>query len=128
MVALAAVEDVAARLDRTLTPDETRQAAGLLEEASDLAAAWMRCVPEPVPAEVVRVVSRMVARVMSVDPATPVGLTQTQFSEQAGPMGVTRSQSFSEDATTRAPWLTRNDKTVLRRFGCRGRVENVATA
>lgn len=127
-MALASVEDVEARLGRNLTSDEQSVAAGLLDEASDLAVAFMRCTPDPMPAEVTRVVSRMVARVLSTDASVPFGLTQSARTQTAGAMTLTNSQSFSEGSTSRAPWLSATDKVVLRRFGCRGRVQNFPTA
>lgn len=125
---LASVVDVEARLGRNLTIDEQSVVDGLLDEASDLAVAFMRCTPDPIPTEIVRTVSRMVARVLSTDPSVPFGLTQSARTQTAGPMTLTNSQSFSEGSTSRAPWLSATDKVVLRRFGCRGRVQNFPTA
>ena len=130
MVALAAVDDVQMRLGRLLTSDETTAASGLLDEASALARGWMRCVPDPVPDEVVIVVSRMVARVLASAASmqgmsVPYGTTQMQ--DQAGQ--VSMSRSFGDGTTTSGgPWLTRADKLALRPFGCRGRVVNVSTS
>ena len=127
-MALASAQDVVARLGRSLTSDEQSAVGGLLDEASDLAVAFMRCTPDPMPAEVARVVSRMVARVLSTDASVPFGLTQFARTQTAGPMALTNSQTFSEGSTSRAPWLSATDKVVLRRFGCRGRVQNFPTA
>ena len=127
-MALASAVDVEARLGRSLTTDEQSAVAGLLDEASDLAVAFMRCTPDPVPDEVSRVVARMVARVLSTDSSVPFGLTQSARTQAAGPMTLTNSQTFSEGSTSRAPWLAATDKVVLRRFGCRGRVQNFPTA
>ena len=101
MVALAAVDDVQMRLGRLLTSDETTAASGLLDEASALARGWMRCVPDPVPGEVVIVVSRMVARVLASAASmqgmsVPYGTTQMQ--DQAGQ--VSMSRSFGDGTTT----------------------------
>lgn len=127
-MALAVEADVVARLGRTLTTEERSVVIGLLDEASDLAAAFMRCTPDPVPGEVSRVVARMVARVLSTDPTVPFGMSQSARTENAGLMTITASQTFAEGSTMRSPWLTSPDKVILRRFGCRGRVENFPTA
>lgn len=127
-MALASRVDVEVRLGRTLTSTEVPSVNELLDEASDLAEAYMSCTPEPVPDAVKRVVARMVVRRMEADPSIPVGLTQTGRRETAGPMSLNNTQSFSEGSTSGAPWLTRNDKIVLRRHGCGGEVINVATA
>lgn len=124
---LATTTDVAARLGAAFDNTDPGAVEQLLEVASDLAAAWMRCVPEPVPPQVTRVVAGMVARALCVDPTVSPGETQSQQIDTAGPMSQTRSRSFDSDSTQRQPWLTRNDKIVLRRFGCRGRVWNVPT-
>ncbi|QHJ86346.1 head-to-tail adaptor [Gordonia phage Kuwabara] len=125
---LATTTDVAARLGAAFDNTDPGAVEQLLEVASDLAAAWMRCVPDPVPAEVTRVVAGMVARTLSVDPTVSPGETQSQQIDTAGPMSQTRSRSFDADSTQRQPWLTKNDKIVLRQFGCRGTVQNVSTA
>lgn len=127
-MALANVEDVEARLGRSLTSSEESVLDSLLDEASDLVVAFMRCLPDPVPGEVVRVTARVVARIFSVGDSVPVGLSQAARTQTAGPVTLTATQSFSETATQRSPWLTSADKMVLRRFGCGGRVQNFPTA
>lgn len=126
-MALASLDDVEARLGHAPTVDDSVVTA-LLDEASDLVAAFIRCVPDPVPGEVSRVVARMVVRVLSVGDSVPVGLSQAARTQTAGPVTLTATQSFSETATQRSPWLTSADKMVLRRFGCGGRVQNFPTA
>lgn len=122
---LASSADVVARLGRPLTTDETARVDGLLEEASVLVEGWMRCVPDPVPAAVKIVVSRMVARVF----ATAAGDADPGVSGMQATMGpFTVNRSFSSDATSGGVWLTRQDKTMLRPYGCRNRVGNVGTS
>lgn len=121
---LADAADVVARLGRDLTPDETARVGGLLQEASVMAGEWMRCIPDPVPDAVRIVVSRMVARVFSVGDTTEPAVTDVQAT-----MGVFQvNRRFSPDASSGGVWLTRQDKNMLRRYGCRGRVENVGTS
>lgn len=124
---LASSVDVEARLGRTLTTDEMGRVAGLLDEASVMVEGWMRCVPDPVPDAVKIVASRMVARVLAVggaDNAPDPGTSQIQAT--MGIFGVNRS--FSSDVTSGGVWLTRQDKSILLPFGCRGRVGNVGTS
>lgn len=124
---LATAADVEARLGRTLTTDETARATGLLEEASVTVEGWLRCLPDPVPDAVKIVVSRMVARVLTVggtENAPEPGVSQLQAT--MGIFGVNRN--FSSDATSGGVWLTKQDKTMLRPYGCRGRVQNVGTS
>lgn len=126
-MALASLDDVEARLGHAPTVEESVVAA-LLDEASDLAAAFMRCVPDPVPGEVSRVVARMVVRVLSMGDSVPFGVTQAARNQTAGQVTVSATQMFSAESTQRSPWLTATDKMVLRQFGCVGRVQNFPTA
>lgn len=124
---LASSADVVARLGRPLTTDETARVTGLLEEASAMVEGWLQCVPDPVPNAVKIVVSRMVTRVLAVggaDNAPEPGVSQLQAT--MGIFGVNRS--FSSDATSGGVWLTKQDKSTLRPYGCRGRVGNVGTS
>ncbi len=124
---LASSADVVARLGRPLTTDETARVTGLLEEASVMAEGWLQCVPDPVPDAVKIVVSRMVARVLATGPdagGPDPGVSQIQAT--MGIFGVTRG--FSPDATSGGVWLTRQDKSMLRPYGCRGRAGNVGTS
>lgn len=123
-MALASPSDVEARLGRPLTVDESLRVGGLLVEASASARAWMRCVsdPDPVPEDVALVVSRMAARVL----AAPVGPSHLdQFSQTAGVFA--QSGTYTEGATSGSPWLTKDDKRILRRHGCRGRAASFDT-
>ena len=127
MAALASSVDVEARLGRTLTTEEAARVTGLLEEASVMVEGWLRCLPDPIPDAVKIVVSRMVARALSVggtDNAPEPGVSQLQAT--MGIFGVNRS--FSSDATSGGVWLTKQDKSTLRPFGCRGHVGNVGTS
>lgn len=127
MGALAAAEDVQARLGRDLTPTEAERVPALLVEASASARAWMRCTPDPVPADVTMVVARMVARLLTAEESGPAPDPRMQsLSDTAGPFGQTRT--YVDGSTSGAPWLTRDDKRILRAYGCRGRVGNVGTA
>lgn len=123
---LARREDVETRLGRTLSPDEEPLVSGLLEEASELVIGWLRCTPDPVPDGVRIVVSRMVSRLLTQaagELGAPNGASSVQAS--AGPYQITRN--YGSDSSSNAPWLSRADKTILRRFSCRGRVGNVST-
>lgn len=125
MAALAEIEDVQTALGRALTTDESDRVAGLLNRASASARAWMKCVPDPVPEDVVIVVAGMVARMFQVtDSAPEVGVSTVNA--VMGPWAVNRT--FSSDSTSGSPWLNRDDKRILRQYGCRGRVENVGTS
>lgn len=120
---LAVQVDVEARLGRPLTVEETARVDGLLTEASAAVAGWLRHTPDPVPAEVAVVASRMVARAFSAGGTEP-GLTQVQAT--MGPFGVTRG--FSADATSGGIWMTRQDKMILQPFRRTSRAENVGTS
>ncbi|MDJ0010101.1 hypothetical protein [Gordonia alkanivorans] len=129
-VPLATTNDVAARLGQSAFNDvELGVVEQLLEVASDLAETWMLWdeVPDLIPEKVSRVVAGMVARALSVDPSISPGETQSQHVDTAGPMSQTRSRTFDAESTQRQPWLTKNDKIVLRRFSRRGHVRNVPT-
>lgn len=121
MAPLANLEDVQARLGRPLTTDEETRAAGLLVEASASARAWMACAddPDPVPDDVSLVVSRMVARVLKAPASPPQMQNLDQFSRSAGVYS--QSGTYTEGSTSGSPWLTKDDKRILRRYGCRGR-------
>lgn len=112
MVGLASPDDVATRLGRPLTTDETSLVPALLDEASASVRAWMRCAPtDPVQPDVVLVVSRMVKRVLeSGGSEFPAHLDQ--FSQNAGTYS--RSGTFTEGSQSGSPWLTKDDKRILR--------------
>lgn len=122
---LASSADVVARLGRPLTADETARVTGLLEEASVMVEGWLQCVPDPVPDAVKIVVSRMVARVLATAGAGP-GPGVTGMQGAMGPFQMNRT--YSPDATSGGVWLTRQDKTMLRPYGCRGKAGNVGTS
>lgn len=125
MVALASAADVEARLGQPLTSDESGRVPALLDEASASARAYMRCTPDPVPSDVSLVVSRMVARLLSQPAATEVLPHTDQYSRTAG--AYSASGTFTEGATSGSPWLTKDDKRILRAFGCRGRAVSFGT-
>lgn len=126
---LATAADVAARLGRDLTDLEEARTAGLLEEASDLVIGWLGCTPaQPTDGAIVRVVSRMVARVIAgaergtdeiPDPAV------TSFNAVMGPFQL--QQQLNGDMTDGEPWMTVKDRMKLRRFRCAGRARAVRT-
>lgn len=122
--ALADPGDVETLLGRSLTADELPRVAGLLVEASATVRGFLRCTPDPVPGDVVVVVSRMVARSLAPSvQSMPVGMSS--FSDTAGPFS--QNRTFSEGSTSGSPWLTRDDKRILRGYGCRGRVQSFET-
>lgn len=128
MPALASLDDVEARLGRPLTSDETERVLGLLDEASASVRAWMGCNtdPDPVPDDVALVVSRMVARIIDTPPSSAqVPAHMDQFSRSMGPYS--SSGTFTEGSTSGSPWLTKDDKRILRRFGCRGKAASFPT-
>lgn len=122
MQALATTADVSERLGRQLTADETARVTGLLKEATAAVISYLGCTPEPVPDQVVIVVSRITARVLNTD--NPVGVTHD--AQIMGAFSTTRR--YGTDASSGGVWLTRQDKNMLRPHSCRGRVENVATS
>lgn len=119
MTILATQEDVEARLGRTLTEDEVLRCPGLLEEASLLVEGYLGTVfkdPDgvddpgpPIPAAVVVVVSRIVARAFTA-PSQQL-LPEGARSATAGPYSV----SFGDNRTNL--WLSKADKTTLGNLG-----------
>ena len=85
----------------------------------------MRCTPDPVPSDVALVVSRMVARVLTKPESAEVLPHTDQYSRGSGPY--TTSGTFTEGATSGSPWLTKDDKRILRLYGCRGRAMSFET-
>ncbi|MCZ1070816.1 hypothetical protein [Rhodococcus sp. A5(2022)] len=108
-MALATVEDVEARLGRSLTTAETSRVHGLLDEASALVEGEGYVFPDPQPAAVAIVVSRMVARALRA-PEGAEGLESTQVS--AGSFQMTRNFTDSSGGV----WLSKSDLQILRRF------------
>lgn len=84
----------------------------------------MRCAPDPVPDDVGLVVSRMVARTLTQSASESMSHVE-QYSRTAGPY--TTSGTFAEGATSGSPWLTKDDKRILRLHGCRGRATSFET-
>lgn len=135
MAALATVDDVEARLGRSLTPEETaRTDPGLLEEASALVVGYLGCDPAspgPVPSGVRVVTSRMVARVLQQEGGstssggTPVGAEQVTRS--MGPFSETYGFG-SSGAGSGAPWLGTADKQALKPYRCDGKAFAIDTA
>lgn len=120
MSPLAARGDVEARLGRVLTEVEAGSVNGLLDDASDTVAAFLRWeepYPVPVPGPVRRVVARMVTRYWE-RPAgdASVGLAHQQ--DTAGPFSQTLT--YADGATSGDTWLTKADKAILRPWGRRG--------
>lgn len=111
---LATQADVAERLGSALTQAQLTRVDGLLAEASDLVVGHLGedpTVDGVVPAEVARVVSRMVARVLEQDVSHPGVESMT---DSAGPFAQTRR--FTPGATAGGPWLAASDKVALRPF------------
>lgn len=115
-MALATTADVETRLGRPLSPEETAKAEGLLAEASDLVIGHLRADPTDsegvVPPHVVRVVSRMAARVLEQDASTGGVFGATTMTDQIGDF--TQSRSFPQGTTSGGPWLSKADKVALR--------------
>lgn len=104
--------EVEARLGRPLEDDETPRVEALLDEAEVLVEAYLgRPIPEPAPKAVATVVSRMVARVLEAPEAS---FSVDTVSNTAGPFS--QSRKFTTGASGGGPWLTANDKLILRRF------------
>lgn len=113
MLLLASHDDVAVRLGRLLTADESQRVEPLLEEASVMVGAWIGGEPDPVPDGVRVVVSRMVARVFTAasnTSAPEAGVASVSMT--AGPFGFTRG--FTTDASSGGVWLGQQDKAMLK--------------
>lgn len=115
-MAFADENDVKVAMGRDLTAEEQGRAAGLLDEASDIADAYLHWggeAPTPIPDPVRRVVARMVARVLKQDSDTTGAVVGAeQVSRTMGPF--TEQATFVSGANTGAPWLSVTDKTILR--------------
>lgn len=126
---LAAAADVVARLGRPLTDDEQGRVDGLLEEASDLVVGFLGCTPtDPIPGPVVRVVSRMVARIFGLKYGPDDAPEQAISAVNAlmGPFQV--NWQYDTDKSDGEPWLSKKDRLKLGPFRCRRRAGNVATS
>lgn len=108
---LATQADVETRLGRDLTPAEEARLDGLLEEASALVEGYLGVTyteDDVIPAVVVVVVSKIVARAITADPET-MAVAAMQESSQAGP--------FSTRFRDNNVWFSKSDKLMLRRVG-----------
>lgn len=104
---LATEADVAARLGRDLTDDESDRLPGLLEEASAIIEGYLGVTytgDDDVPAVVAVVVSKIVARAFTTTVAEGVQ------SLQAGPFQV----GYRDNTNL---WLSKSDKLMLRNIG-----------
>ena len=112
MAKLAELADV----QRLITIDDSEHDYVLLqiEEASDLVEGYCkRSFTHPIPGAVARVVARMVARALGAEESSIPEHT-TQLTSTAGPFS--RNISFSSGSTEGGVWLSRSDKTKLRRW------------
>ena len=112
MVALADNADLAARLGRALSTDETAAMAGLITEASVLVVGYLRrdyTALADVPEAVRVVVSRMAARALTGASNIPAG------AESYGATMATfgHTVKLGPDVVTGSVWLSRVDKTTL---------------
>lgn len=124
-VALASRGDVEARLGRSLTTAEQPRADGLLEEAGVIVLAYLGAdaEPDPVPAAVRVVTSRMVARVLLRDAAgTPDGAESVATT--TGPFA--RTVAFGASSSSGGPWLSATDKATLSAHRVGGGLSSVA--
>ena len=122
-MSLASLSDVADRLGRPLTSEETAKADTLLDEASDLVVGYLGCELDPVPGAVSRVVSRMVARVLAQG-ESGAGVGVTQMGVTAGPFS--QNRTFTDGAGSGSPWIEKTDKLKLRPYRCGGGMTSVS--
>jgi hypothetical protein len=113
-VALATQADVENALGRFLAEGE--DITTLLEEASDLAAAYLGGYPEPVPGAVSRVVATMVVAVMEKPQATSADYSAGGYNATRQPFTVNVG---NESQTTTGPWLTKSLRIRLRPYRMR---------
>ncbi len=119
MAALANQDDVEARLRRDLTEYEIEWLPGVLEEASELVAAYCGDPDfEPIPDRVRIVTSRVAARALTgrTDSATALTNAAHVFSQTV---------TLNPDASEGGVWLTKADKLALRRWSRAGRAFSV---
>ncbi len=119
MSALATRADVVDALGRPLDSDELAKVDGLIDEAGDLVAGHLYPLPPreadgTVPAVVVRVVSRMAARVLEQASSTGGVFGATSTTDQIG--DYSRTRSFTPGTTSGGPWLSRTDRVSLRQI------------
>lgn len=126
MATYAGVEDVQARLTRTLTEAEAAMCATLLDDAGALIDSYK----VEAPASVLKQVScRMVIRVLGSSDGTagfPLGSTQGSMSG----LGYSQSWTMGSGGATGELYLSKADKQLLgisRRIGTHSPVEDIAT-
>lgn len=105
----ADVNDLVARLGRSLTADETAAAPGKLDEASVLVEGYCNQSFDPVPSAVRVVTSRIAARALTA-PVTQDSAAVSSEQFTAGPFTVNRS--FVGDGS--ATWIGATEKTMLK--------------
>lgn len=113
-MALATQADVENALGRFLAEGE--DITTLLEEASDLAAAYLGGEPDPVPAAVSRAVATMVAAVLTKPEATTADYSAGGYNATRQPLTVNVG---NESQTTTGPWLTKAIRIRLRPYRMR---------
>ena len=113
MVEMATLSDVADRLGHPVEEGKQDEALGLIEEASILVEGYLERDFEgmEVPRRVSVVVSRMVARVLQAPEAS---FSVDTVSNTAGPFA--RSHTYTTGGSGGSPWLTKQDKTALKRY------------
>jgi hypothetical protein len=112
VVALADNADMAARLGRALSTDETAAVAGLITEASVLVVGYLRrdwTALADVPEAVRVVVSRMAARALTGASNLPAGAESYGSSLSV----MSHTVKLGPDVVTGSVWLSRVDKTTL---------------
>jgi len=104
--------DVEKRLGRPLDPDLSPKVEGLIDEASVLVIGYLGDnPPEPIPAAITIVVSRMVARVIEREAAAPSPAAESVIT-QMGPFS--RNVSLAGSGSVGGVWLSGTDKLMLR--------------
>lgn len=113
---LATQADIEAQLGRDMTSTELDRMPGLLAKASVIVEGYVGVVYEPgdtVPGAVTIVVASMVARVFATSGTVTPGMTAETMT--AGPHSWQRS--FSNEANSVEPWLTKADRIALQGIG-----------
>lgn len=105
---MTTVDDVAARLGRLLTVDETERASGILDEASALVSGYLGTAYDADHTAVVVVESRIAARALTAGVAAGVQSRQ----ESAGPMSQQTTMT-AEASSSGGVWLSKTDKQML---------------
>jgi hypothetical protein len=113
-MALATQADVENALGRFLEAEE--DVTTLLEEASDLAAAYLGGYPDPVPQAVSRAVATMVVAVLLKPEATTADYQAGGYNASREPLTI---RVGNESQTTTGPWLTKAIRIRLRPYRMR---------